>query len=107
MTLAERGHAQAIVAVTRGGGTARRLPALRPQAPSWPRPTARTRPASSLLWGVSAVHTDIGEDVEAASQIGQQLVERGLLRRAPHAVFVSINHDLTRSDANYLKIHRV
>ena len=33
VTLAERGDAQAIVAVTRGGGTARRLSALRPRAP--------------------------------------------------------------------------
>ena len=33
VTLANRGDAQAIVAVTRGGGTARRLSALRPRAP--------------------------------------------------------------------------
>ena len=33
VTLAERGDAQAIVAVTRGGGTARRLSALRPRVP--------------------------------------------------------------------------
>ena len=86
VTLAERGHAEAIVAVTRGGGTARRLSALRPQvsilATTDSHEIARRL---ALFWGVRAVRTDIGEDVEAASPgIGQQLVDaRSHRRRAP------------------------
>ncbi len=109
VTLAERGHAEAIVAVTRGGGTARRLSALRPQvailATTDSHEIARRL---ALFRGVRAVRTDIGEDVEAASPgIGQQLVDRHLLPAGASVVFVSINHDLTRSDANYLKLRRV
>jgi pyruvate kinase len=109
VTLAERGHAEAIVAVTRGGGTARRLSALRPQvsilATTDSNETARRL---ALFWGVRPVRTDIGENVEAASPgIGQQLVDRGLVPAGASVVFVSINHDLTRSDANYLKLRRL
>ncbi len=109
VTLAERGHAEAIVAVTRGGGTARRLSALRPQvailATTDSNQTARRL---ALFWGVRPVRTDIGENVEEASPgIGQQLVDRGLLPSGASVVFVSINHDLTRSDANYLKLRRL
>ena len=39
--------------------------------------------------------------------IGQQLVARGLVAAGAAAVFVNINPDLTRSDANYLKIQRL
>jgi len=109
VTLAERGHAEAIVAVTRGGGTARRLSALRPQvsilATTDSHEIARRL---ALFWGVRAVRTDIGEDVEAASPgIGQHLVDHGLIPAGASVVFVSINHDLTRSDANYLKLRRL
>ena len=108
VTLAERAGAQAIVAVTRGGGTARRLAALRPHAPILATTDSEhTAPRLSLLWGVLPVYTDIPEEGEAARQIGQELVERGLLRKGTDAVFVSINSDLSRRDANFLKIHRV
>ena len=109
VTLAERGHAEAIVAVTRGGGTARRLSALRPQVPILAT-TDREETARrlALYWGVLPVRTDIGENVEEASPgIGQQLVDRGLVPSGASVVFVSINHDLTRSDANYLKLRRL
>ena len=43
-----------------------------------------------------------------ARAIGRQLVERGARAdRARAVVFVSISADLTRSDANYLKIQRL
>ncbi len=108
VTLAERAGAQAIVAVTRGGGTARRLAALRPHAPILAT-TDREEiaPRLSLLWGVIPVPTEIPGEGEAARQIGQELVERGLLQKGTDAVFVSINPDLSRRDANFLKIHRV
>src|SRR5207237_10630910 len=103
VTLANRGEAQAIVAVTRGGGTARRLSALRPRAPiiaTTDRDDTARRLA--LYWGVVPVCTDIGENVDSAgSLISQQLVGRGLVAAGAAVVLVSINADLSRSDANY------
>lgn len=109
VTLADRGDAQAIVAVTRGGGTARRLSALRPRAPILAT-TDRSDTARrlALYWGVSPVHTDIGENVDTAGLlVVSQLVERRLVDPGAAVVLVSIHPDLTRSDANYLMIQRV
>jgi pyruvate kinase len=109
VTLAARSGAQAIVAVTRGGGTARRLSALRPQAPILAT-TDRDETARrlALYWGVLPLCTDIGENVDAAAaRIGEQIVARGLVARGATVVFVSINPDVSRSDANYLKLQRV
>jgi pyruvate kinase len=107
--LANRGDAQAIVAVTRGGGTARRLSALRPPAPIFAT-TDRDDTARRLAiyWGVVPLRTDIGENVDTAgAAIGEQLVARGLVGAGSTVVFVSINADLSRADANYLKIQRL
>jgi pyruvate kinase len=109
VTLADRSDAQAIVAVTRGGGTARRLSALRPRAPILAT-TDRNDTARrlALYWGVVPIVTDIGENVDAAGTlIGQQLVASGLVARGSAVVLVSISPDLTRSDANFLKIQRL
>ena len=109
VTLANHGDAQAIVAVTRGGGTARRLSALRPLAPIFAT-TDRDDTARKLAiyWGVVPLCTDIGENVDAAGTlIGQQLVARDLVAAGAVIVFVNISADLTRSDANYLKIQRL
>src|SRR5207237_7779764 len=97
VTLANRGEAQAIVAVTRGGGTARRLSALRPRAPIIATTdndlTARRL---ALYWGVVPVCTDIGENVDTAGAlISQQLVARGLVAAGAAVVLVSINADLS------------
>jgi pyruvate kinase len=109
VTLANRGDAQAIVAVTRGGGTARRLSALRPRAPIIATTdhddTARRL---ALFWGVVPVCTDIGENVDSAGTlVSEQLVARGLVARGAAIVLVNISADLTRVDANYLKIQRL
>ena len=109
VTLAERGDAQAIVAVTRGGGTARRLSALRPRVPivaTTDRDDTARRLA--IYWGVTPLCTDIGENVDSAgSLIGQQLVSRGVVSAGATVVLVSISPDLARTDANYLKIQRL
>jgi pyruvate kinase len=98
----------AIVAITRGGGTARRLSALRPNAPIIATTdhdaTARRL---SLYWGVVPVCTDIGENMESPGPLVLQLVARGLVAEGAAIVLVSINPDLTRKDANYLKMHRL
>ena len=109
VTLADRGAAQAIVAVTRGGGTARRLSALRPRAPIFAT-TDRDETARRLAiyWGVVPICADIGENVDAAGTlIGHQLVRLGLVAGGAAVVLVSISPDLGRADANYLKMQRL
>ena len=109
VTLANRGNAEAIVAVTRGGGTARRLSALRPHAPiiATAGEVEITR-RLTLYWGVTPVTTDIPENVdEAGALIGRELVGRGLVARGAAVVFVRISPDLARDDANYLKMQRL
>ena len=62
----------------------------------------------TLYWGVVPLCMPIGENLDDAStRIGAQLVERGFIAAGATCVFVSISADLTRRDANYIKIHRV
>jgi len=109
VTLASRGDAAAIVAITRGGGTARRLAALRPRAPiiaACDRSDVARR--LSLNWGVLPMCTDIGENVDAAGAlVGRELVSRGLVPAGASVVLISINADLARTDANYLKVQKL
>ena len=109
VTLVDRSDARAIVAVTHGGGTARRLSAQRPRVPIFAT-TDRDDTARrlSLYWGVAPVCTEIGEDLGSAGQlVGQELVARGLVAAGTTVVLVSISADLTRADANYLRIVRL
>jgi pyruvate kinase len=109
VTLAERGRATAIVAVTRGGDTARRLSALRPRVPIFATTDSETTARRlAPYWGVVPVCTEIAENVSAAGLlIGQQLVRRKMARHGESLVLVSINADLTRTNANYLKIQQL
>jgi pyruvate kinase len=109
VTLAVRGEASAIVAVTRGGKTARLLSALRPRARIYAatdRDDVSRRLA--LAWGVVPVVSDLSGDVtEAAYRIGARLVERDTLPPASVIVLVSITPDLVRGPSNFLKMQRV
>ena len=109
VTLAERGDAHAIVAVTRSGRTARRLAALRPRARIIAiTDRGETARRLSLYWGVEPVSANIGENVDLASAlISQQLVARGFVPSGASVVLVSIDSDLARTETNYLKIRRV
>jgi pyruvate kinase len=109
VTLANRGEAHVIVAVTRSGVTARQLSALRPLAPIVATTDNRLLARRLLLpWGIVPVCVEIGEHVtEAAELIGQQLVARGLEPSGTVVVFVNASPDLSRGDANYLKIQRL
>ena len=109
VTLAERGDAQAIVAVTRGGKTARLLSALRPRAPIY---AATDRDEISrrmaLAWGVVPILTQLGDEVnEAAGHIRAALVERGTIPSGSVVVLVSVAPDLGQGPSNFLKIQRV
>jgi len=107
-TLAARGDAQAIVAVTRGGSTARQLSILRPRAPI----LAVTRQVDTarrlaLYWGVVPVFLDLEDQGPGSASIGQQLVAHGLVASGAAIVLINIDPDLGRADANYLRIQRV
>ena len=109
VTLAARGDAGAIVAMTRGGKTARLLSALRPRVPIY---AATDQPEMSrrlaLVWGVVPVLADLSGDVsEAASRIGQLLVARGSIPASSVILLVSITPDLARGPSNVLKLQRV
>src|SRR5205823_964014 len=78
VTLAGHSDAAAIVAVTRGGKTARVLSALRPRAPIYAA-TSSTDIARQLavVWGVAPLVCDLGADVaQAITRISETLVSR-------------------------------
>ena len=109
VTLADRGHAKAIVAVTRGGNTARMLATFRPEAAILAA-TNQVEVARRLLLyrGVVPVVTPLGEDVDAAGDaIGRELMSLGLVKSGDEIVFVSVHEDLRQPAANFLKLHRV
>lgn len=109
VTLAERGDATAIVAVTRGGHTATILSALRPHAPIYAvTENAVTARRLSLVWGVVPVVTTLGVDVaDTAARVGQELVDRGAIARGSVVVLASIARDLEHDASNFLKLQRV
>ena len=109
VTLAERGDARAIVAVTRGGATARVLSAFRPRVPIFAATDqAEVSRRLVLFWGVVPVLTDLSGDVTtAASRIGDELVSRGALEPGSVIVLVSVTQELTRGPSNFLKLQRV
>jgi pyruvate kinase len=109
VTLAEHADAAAIVAVTRGGKTARVLSALRPRAPIFgATDQAHIARRLVLTWGVVPVLTELGDDVNvAANRIGAELVARNAIARGAAIVLVSINPNLAPGPSNFLKIQRV
>ena len=109
VTLAELGEAVAIVAVTRGGKTARVLSAMRPRADIFAAiDQAEISKRLALSWGVVPVLTDLSGDLESAvADIGRKLVERGAVPPAAVIVLVSLSPDLRDSKANFLKLRRV
>ena len=109
VTLSDRGDAAAIVAVTRGGKTARVLSALRPRAPIFgATDQADVARRLALSWGVVPVMTDLSGDVnEAASRIGSELVTRGAIEPGSVITLVSVLPDLTQGPSNFIKLQRV
>lgn len=109
VTLADKGEASAIVAITRGGKTARLLSALRPRAPIYAATdNAAVAHRLSLSWGVTPVTIDVGGDVAAAAwRIGESLVHRGDIPPSSAIVLVSVTPDLAPGPSNFLKLQRV
>jgi hypothetical protein len=62
----------------------------------------------TIYRGVRPVCIDLSDQAEAGGPlIGRQLLALELVPRGSTVVIVSINPDLTRTDANYLRIRRV
>jgi pyruvate kinase len=109
VTLAERGDARAIVAVTRSGTTARMLSALRPRVPI----VAVTDRADvsrrlALVWGVQPLVTDFRGDVgSAAARITVDLISRGVLEPGSIVAVVNVTTELSPGSASFLRLQRV
>jgi pyruvate kinase len=104
VTLARTGRADAIVAVTREGKTARLLAALHPQV----RIIAAT--PSETVAGTLALHRGVTPVVTPERQIEpleRELIARRLVAPGAVAVFISVNPDMTRIDANFLNVQRL
>lgn len=104
VTLATTSQADAIVAVTGEGKTARLLSALRPDAPILA--CAREPEVAGTLclpWGVVPLVTPV-RDIE---HLTQELLRRNVLAAGSLVVFINVNVDHDRGDANFLHIRRV
>jgi pyruvate kinase len=109
VTLADRGRAVAIVAVTTEGNTARMLAALRPQAQIFAA-TQRPEVARRLMLhrGVTPIVTPLGKTVDATGvEVGRKLISRKLLDPGDEVVFVSVHEDLSGPASNFIKLHTV
>jgi pyruvate kinase len=109
VTLADRSNAAAIVAVTRGGKTARVLSALRPRAPIYAATSSgEVARQLALAWGVVPVICDLGTDVaQALDRITEMLIARSLVTPSSVIVVVSISPDLAQGPSNFLKLQRI
>jgi pyruvate kinase len=109
VTLAERGQAAAIVAVTRGGRTAALLSALRPSttivAATDQEPICRRL---ALSWGVEPLLADLSGDIDAAARrIGATLTTRGIVPAGSAIVLVSMSPELGSGPSNFLKLQKI
>ena len=108
VTMATRGHAQAIVAITRSGRTARILSTRRPEAQVVAvtgRPEVARR--LSLSWGVRPVVLDLPEGHLPLLALVERVRTAGLLPSGTTAVLVSVDPDLAKPDANFLKLIQI
>jgi pyruvate kinase len=108
VTLVDSSAASAIVAITRGGKTARVLSALRPRVPVFAatdRPDVARR--LTLSWGVVPVLADLSGDIStAAARIADDLVASGAVAAASAVVIVSVTPDLARGPSNFVKVQQ-
>ena len=108
LTLAERARASAIIAVTRGGKTARALSALRPEMPIVAvTDDARVARRLTLSWGVQPILTDLSGDADQlAVRLDRELVQRQVIREDSMVVLVSVTPDPAPGPSNFVKLHR-
>ncbi len=109
VTLAKAGEAAAIVALTRAGKTARVLSAFRPNVPVFAvSPSEVIARRLTIYRGVVPLTIELSQNIaETEAVVERHLVSRGMLAPGAVIVFVSVNADLTRPDANFLRIRRL
>jgi pyruvate kinase len=108
VTLAAESGADAIVAITREGRTARLLSMRRPRSPIYAA-TEREEVARRVAqwWGVRSLVTDTGGEVDSvAARVLEQLVASGRLTAGATVVVVNASPDLDRGAANFLRVRR-
>jgi pyruvate kinase len=104
VTLARTGEADAIVAVTRGGRTARLLSALRPKAPIYAvTDSVPVAERLALQWGVVPIVCG----VESEEQVERSIVACGAIQEKSVVVFVSVSPDLRQAHSNFLTLRRL
>lgn len=104
VTLAATSKADAIVAVTSEGKTARLISAMRPSAPILAAaPDAQVAAPLALLWGVAPFITT-ERDVE---RLKRELLARNLAEVGSVVVFINVSPEQGRSDANFLHVCRL
>ncbi len=105
VTLAQGGQAAAIVAVTRAGKTARMLSTFRPSVRIYAVAPDDVVARQLAMW--RGVFPLVAEFETPGIFIERHLRTRGFLPSGAVVVFVSVNADLTRPDANFLRIRRL
>jgi pyruvate kinase len=104
VTLATTGQADAIVAVTTEGKTARLLSALRPQAPILAAtPDVNVAGRLTVCRGV-VPHVNPESDVH---KLYSDLLQREVVRPGSVVVFINVSPELNRSDANFLIVQKM
>ena len=103
VTLATTARADAIVAVTREGRTARLLASLRPSTQVFAA-TADQEVARrcTLLWGVTPLLTS----ASTTDELERVLISESRLRPGSVVVFANVSDELNRTDANFINVLR-
>jgi pyruvate kinase len=104
VTLATTGQADAIVAVTTEGKTARMLSALRPRAAIFAvAPNQALANRLVLLWGVTPL-IYAGQDQR---DLERWLRSSGTIAPGGVVVFINVTPDLSREDGNYVNVQQL
>ena len=108
VTLGNHGHANALVAVTRKGRTARLLSTRRPLAPIYAATDHDVMARRlALWWGVVPLVTCLDGGMDAVTaRVLEQMAARGFPAGAT-VVFVNANPDLSQSAANFVRIRKI
>jgi pyruvate kinase len=109
VTLAARAEAEAIIAITRKGRTARLLSARRPRAPIYAL-TGRDAGARqlSLWWGVTPLVADLAAELDdIVAGAVQRLRHEAQLPAPATVVIVNGSPDLEQTGGNFVRLRRV
>jgi len=109
VTLAVRAEADAVVALTRAGRTARVLSARRPEAPVYAATADQDVARRLCLWrGIRPMLDSLEGGAEVVAQrVVRSLREAGALPAPATVVIVSTSPDMERAGANFIAIRRI